>query len=763
MKEPSVSIQMVVDTIASSAVSGQNIAGGVIIADCGTLENKVFYSSTEVLREFTKTGAITRSTDITLIHAAAIADIMPVLLRRSYKDDGVRAGFGIYKIPLPNSEVTEVSLAGLSNVTSGVEKQVYDGTEVVGTIIAEGSSVQANPDSVQCSSISLIASRDFNKVNLVPAPESGYTFDFSHYKYAYLTDAYGEENYLRPDQVTLVNPDDPYSIKVVAKLDAEVPAGTMITFVFDDSNIEYFASIDSVLEDPYDFTECYFKKGIPLGWYQDMTIESGTLNPITFVIGINGYVFYNASVAAPALQGYELIPVEGITRQSTTRDIVDAINQLLSEEYFYFDGGTNFKVFAAEELDPMPQDPSGIINTSLAVAQRCIQPQGGGFSVVLYARYPSSIDFSGRIVKSTTNSDLIDVTVVTANRTYEYTGSTDPEYVNEYGVNQWIGNINEYDGIPFQIEIMKDADGNVTPSDQVLDTDTIAFGKMSIGKSADLTSRKAALEELCDQDEIKIAFLCPFGYPHPGYLSKLVSYGPKIWAFSPIGLYVYNDDPEAIIANRPSISTEYAMLMAPHDKSTLMTDWVQDMSLEVAYLAKVTSNAAKFCEFAPMMGKDNATLSITKPSVKFKKSTREKLLDARIMSLVTRTSEGVNYLNKNQCSGGNTVLAEDQNARLACKINRDIDTLLEPILGRFNTEETRSRVTSIINNYMTNNITNQVYSIESYNVVCDESNNPANIRANNKLVVDLTVVYLNTIWEVVVYHRALDVNAAANQ
>jgi len=756
MKEPSVSIQMIVDTIASSAVSGQNIAGGVVIADCGTIEPKVFYSSTEVLREFTKSGAITRKTDTTLIHAAAIADIMPVLLKRAYADNKVRAGFGIYKKEVENNEETQVALTGFTSINAGVFYDVTDQGVLKGRVAFDGPSLTASSDGVTCQSVTLESVDHFNRAKLIISDPS--VFNISTYRYAYLTDQYGEETYLRPDQVTY---EAPYFGELTAKLDNEVPEGTKITFVFS-ADVEV-NEIDSIFADPYTFTECYFKDGEPMTWKQDMNLEVTTINPMNFVIGINNVVYYNSNVAAPALTDYTLVGVDNITRYSTVRNIVDAINKLTNEFYLDYDG-TNFKVFSLTKFDAMPQDAQGIINTSIAnPSTQYVAAAGQGFSIEIYSRYPSSIDFSGRVTKSTTNPDLIDVTVVTASRTYEYTGSTDPEYVNEYGVNQWIGNINEYDGIPFQINVVKDAQGAVTPSNEILNTPTIAFGKMNVVDSSDLTSRKAALEELCDQDEVKMAFLCPFGYPHNGYLAKMATYNTKIWAFSPIGMYCYSDDPEAIIAQRPNLSTEYAMIMAPHDKSTLMTDWVTDMSLEVAYLAKVTSNAAKFCEFAPMMGKDNATLNITKPSVKFRKSTREKLLDARIMSLVTRSSEGISYINKNQCSGGNTILAEDQNVRLACKINRDIDTLLEPILGRFNTEETRSRVTSIINNYMTNNITNQVYSIESYTVICDESNNPANIRANNKLVVDLSVVYLNTIWEVVVYHRALDTQAAANQ
>ena len=179
---------------------------------------------------------------------------------------------------------------------------------------------------------------------------------------------------------------------------------------------------------------------------------------------------------------------------------------------------------------------------------------------------------------------------------------------------------------------------------------------MNIGKGDSVSTRKASLEDLCNIDSAKIAFLCPFGYVNNAYITKLVTYNPKIWAFSPIGLYVHKKDVEVVKASRPAISTEYAMIMAPHDKSNSMTDWVVDMTLEVAYLARIQSNASKFCEFAPMLGKENATFAITRPSVIFTKPQRESLLDSRIMTLITRNSQNISYLNKNKCSGEDNIL-----------------------------------------------------------------------------------------------------------
>lgn len=56
-------------------------------------------------------------------------------------------------------------------------------------------------------------------------------------------------------------------------------------------------------------------------------------------------------------------------------------------------------------------------------------------------------------------------------------------------------------------------------------------------------------------------------------------------------------------------------------------------------------------------------------------------------------------------------------------------------------------------------IDNQVYGVASHEVICDENNNPPSIQAQGKLRVAVTVRYLNTIYDVEVFNRALDVAA----
>lgn len=747
MKEPSVSIQMIVQDLVTTTVAGQNIAVGTIIAECGTLLPKVYYSSTELLKEFTKSGAISRTTDSTLIHAAAIADIMPVFVKRVYQDNGVRGGFAVHKSITEKSSILEFDFINFPEKVS--DNRTYETTTDGITVSCAGTDMSISNEKVLTfSECRFTIDTKFSNLKFKFENDSA----ANDIQYLILTDETGGEEYVHHSKLSFSGNN------LSVALGKEYSAGTSITICCKTSTTVELSSFEVDKSTKETYTKFLFKNGEPLKYKSTITFKEGmTVN--NFAIKIRDDVYYNAVTGktdymTDATVNY--IAVDGITRRSTVKDVIDAINALMKTEFIDYKTASTGTLYSTAEFDSQALiDPyTDSYEASEAVSS------SNEFSIYLYTNNPSSADFTAQITKDTENEDLIDVTVVTAARTYEYAGATDPDYVNSYGANQFIENVNEYENIPFTIKVLGTTSSTPVAASSILDTPTIAFGAVNVVTNYDIALRREAFEELMEVDEVKPAFACPFGYNNNSYLMFITSFGPKNWVYTPVGMFVEKDDPEAIIANRPTIKTDYALVMAPHDKSTVMTDWVVDMSLEVAYLRKVESNKAKRCEFAPMMGKSNSTLEITKPSCKFKKSTREALLDANIMSLITRTSEDASWLNKNVCSGGhNTILSEDQNIRMACKINRDLDGLLEPILGKFNTEETRSRVLKSIRSYFDDNILNQIYSIDSYNPVCDESNNPVQIRANGQLVVDLSVTYLNAIYEVLVYHRALAVNS----
>ena len=96
MREPSVSVQMIIKQSPTSAVTGDDIVAGVVVADNGPLKPTLYTRKSEVLKAFTPSAKILRSTNTTVIHAAAISEMLPVLLARAYDDDGTRGAIAVY-------------------------------------------------------------------------------------------------------------------------------------------------------------------------------------------------------------------------------------------------------------------------------------------------------------------------------------------------------------------------------------------------------------------------------------------------------------------------------------------------------------------------------------------------------------------------------------------------------------------------------------------------------------------------------------------
>lgn len=373
-------------------------------------------------------------------------------------------------------------------------------------------------------------------------------------------------------------------------------------------------------------------------------------------------------------------------------------------------------------------------------------------SVYLFANDYNNIDYLGSLKKSKDNEDLIVLSVKTATRDYEYEGSLDPEYINPFNRNQYIENINGYEGIEFEVVV------GGAGTEFIEAESPVEFGRSVVLESSSNSALLTSLDRLVDDDQYSVAFYCPFGNQNQAYLNALVNYAGSKWAFTPIGLFPKVNDAEFIKTLKPAISSDAAIALAPYDVNQTIADFPMMLSLEVAFLRAISYNKSRGCEFAPLMGPANGSLSVDTPSVVLTTKTRESLLDARIMSLIYKRSEGISYLNKNKTLATSAdVLTEEQNKRLCNKINRDIDKLMRQFLGQYNTVSTRSNVVSVLNNYFNNNIFNQVYGLDRVDIKCDEENNSREIQASGKLVITIKAVYLNTIYEVVVYHRVFDV------
>lgn len=633
MREPSVIIKMIVPPVSKVDINDENIAAGVIISEIGPTEPTLFRNDAELLKAFSPTATLTRNSDTTLIHAAAIAQFMPVYVCRSSINDDTKAGRAVGK---KGEDLQQTIFKKNGVVLIGREKVTIDESKLAGSKL------------------------DFNTDFFIRIGSKTYT----------------------------------WGAKTIAE------------------NISGFTPGDIV----------------------------------------------------------ELKRNEDILDGSALDNIIRKINKLEPQIHLEKIGNSDFYIYANIDLHANRgytdnQAPNGV---SYEYVQSTVSHiDADQVLLYLFSNNPGEQEFTASVygIESSTiglasgNTDMLALEVITPRRSYNYEGSNNPEYVNRYGVSQYLENVNEYEGIEFEVNIVY-KDPFVLSEVQFRDAKSFTFGKRKVTKQASLESVKAALELLIDSEQYKPAFLCPFGYNNISYVNKLIELGSKILAFVPYGHITKVNDAEKIKTEVSGIAkSDNVMIMVPNDRNTSICGFPIDLSLEVAYLRRVQFNKGRGCEFAPMIGKTNGVLTVEKPSVILTKTVRESLLDAKVNSLVTNKSENINYLNKNKSlASSDDVLSEDQNKRLANKINRDLDTILGKYIGQFNTVSTRAQVTDEVKQYFTNNILNQVYSLyQAPTIICDDTNNTPDIIANNKLVVDVKCVYNNTIYEVIVYHRAFDV------
>lgn len=605
MKEPSVIIKNIVTPSASRSIQSERIVAGVIVADTGTIKPKLFRSKSELLKEFTIDGRITKSTDPTLIHAAAYAEFIPVLVTRSFNDDGARFGN-----------------AFLLNGAVSNHKVVYKNFE--------------------------------------------YLVDYC--------------------DVNLQNKED-----LILRL------GTKIYHT------------QASLQAPEGFTA----HKIELSEF-DGPKERSFINKINLIDQKFQIEFKSRTTTTTLLTVYGLsgsLPADSDTRKYE------------NNEYF------NYIYSTRTQLDPQ--------------------------NVLMYIlnNNPGTRSYSASMKIVNKDSKLIELSVITPSKTYTYEGSLDSNYLNSYKVSQFIENINDYEGLPFSIDVVSEDITNITSPI------TIEFGASNSPKFDDIDSRTNALNRLTDIEDYKITYLVPMGYNNPNYIQSLTAKDEDLFSFTPCGLIVKRDDPEYIKGLAPKVSTNKLIVIAGSDRNSSVADFSVDLSSEVAYVRRIVVNTVKGAEYAPVLNKENGVLNIQNPHVQLMKSTRESLLDARIMSVVTKKSENISYLNKNKTtSTSDDVTSEEQNIRLSNRINQDVDELMQQFIGKYNDEATRSLVFSVLTGYFRDNIMNQVYSLEDYpTIICDETNNTPDIIAANRLVVDIKVVYNRAIYEVVIYHRAFDI------
>lgn len=161
------------------------------------------------------------------------------------------------------------------------------------------------------------------------------------------------------------------------------------------------------------------------------------------------------------------------------------------------------------------------------------------------------------------------------------------------------------------------------------------------------------------------------------------------------------------------------------------------------YVKTLCNNAQAGKEFEAVAGSSTGVVSYANLTKKYDKKERERLLDLKINTITYREVDGFAMIN-DDLTGlvQNNPFKEEFNRRLGVRIAQDIDTLMKQFLFQLNTPAYRDTIKSVIDNYF--DVSSFKDKIYAYEVICDDSNNPASLQAQNKLAITVNISFYYT-------------------
>lgn len=348
------------------------------------------------------------------------------------------------------------------------------------------------------------------------------------------------------------------------------------------------------------------------------------------------------------------------------------------------------------------------------------------------------------------------------NKVDSYMVSLFPEANDLNGSNSYIDNLNTLD-IDFGIEVFTE---EVMPSA----TDSaVPYGMSGLDLSASkkASNLNSALAELEDQVKYDIEYIAPVGLTNLQFIKRFTQAGISNDWFAPVDVPVDRTNANSIqqyFREVDNSSDVYAC--GPFDKNSGLTGWINYIACSTLYYERVMTNKAQGAEFAPVFDEEFGTVQMTNPVINLGKKDREKLLNfgAPVNFVMYNQRSDLYYLNNNLTHQSvDDIVSEEQNRRIVNKIKKDLKRLMNQFKGKYNTNSTRENVVSLIDYYFQQNIMNQQFAPDAYEVVCDETNNPAEIIRANKLAVTVKVRLYNSIKYIEVLNEVFPIGVDFNQ
>lgn len=270
---------------------------------------------------------------------------------------------------------------------------------------------------------------------------------------------------------------------------------------------------------------------------------------------------------------------------------------------------------------------------------------------------------------------------------------------------------------------------------------------------------KRALD-LISQDEIYITEgLCDLGNTEISFQNYMANMAINENYFYPIStLQSTNYLSIANYSNKLSQDSYKLYMSAPWDIDTGTLGWKYNVSPAVIYWEAVARNKRNNSEFAPVLGQTTGIVQYQKPMIEFNKKTRQLLLSKKINTVLWNYQTNAWNMNDNYTKQSlNNVMSDDGNSRLAIRISKSIPTLLKQYIGWKINSRLWEAASGTLDYWFKTVILPMQYTVDSYRITIDESNNPIEIQRQNKMVVKIEVRYAYSLKYIEVYHDILDI------
>lgn len=270
---------------------------------------------------------------------------------------------------------------------------------------------------------------------------------------------------------------------------------------------------------------------------------------------------------------------------------------------------------------------------------------------------------------------------------------------------------------------------------------------------------KKALDKISIDEVYVTEGLCDLGNTEPSFQSYMANMAINGNYFYPIStVQSTNYMTIANSAARISQDSYKLYLSAPWDIDTGTMGWKSYVSPGVIYWEAVSRNKRNNSEFAPILGQTTGIVQYQRPVAEFNKKTRQLLLSKKINTVLWNIQTNAWNMNDNYTKqSASNVMSDDGNSRLAIRISKAMPVILRQFIGWKINARLWESAKAVIDYWFKSTILPMQFTIDSYNIIIDESNNPIEIQRQNKMVVKIEVKYAYSLKYVEVYHDILDV------